>query len=314
MYTCIDMYICTMGNMVLYGPWQVCFRCRASCGRRNPSLMYTNINEDAPWRRTEHAHGDPPWEIEPALIGLVGFTILTLALDIMHCFHLGCGRDLVGGAVKLLCRGKEFFDGRTIAIRLQMLMMEAIEFARRHGKQLSFARLKKTNITWKRDKCPELKGSASDTSVFVAYLSEKLQSVQLPHPYEGVAACVWTANMFFSGLANARFFLDHNERDYLFVLGRAYIASYAQLASVAFSRCEYLFKLRPKFHILTHLVWDIAQRDSGRNPSMDALFIDEDFVKWSLRKYRKMSRQTASLNLLRRCLVQQQDRLRQWRR
>ena len=236
-----------------------------------------------------------------------------IALDIMHVFHLGVGRDVVGAAIKVLCSKRIYYGGRTISIRLGQLMAECKAFAARHGKYLTFSRLKKSNLQWRQDKCPELRGSAADTAVFLAFLSEKLQNVDVQEPYQGLTACLWTANTFAAHLSNGNFFLEEHEREFLFVVGRAFLASWAQLCYVGFSRSELLFKMRPKFHILVHIIEDLSIRQSGRNPCVDSCWLEEDFVKWALRKYRKVSRRTASHNVLRRSLVQQKDRLQRWR-
>ena len=273
-------------------------------------MVYSNINDDAPWRPTEFVRD--PWDVEPALMKLVGFSVRMVSLDIMHAFHLGIGRDIVGASIKILCKSKNHFLGRNIALRLSQLMKECKAYAQRHGLQLSFGRLKKSNLQWSNSKCPELKASAADTVVFLGYLSEKMQTVQIDPPYQALTACVWAANTFASNLSRAGFFLEEGERDLLFVLGRAFLTAWAQLAYIGFSRSELLFKMRPKYHVMTHLVWDLSTRQSGRNPCVDSCWLEEDYVKWSLRKYRKLSRMTASLNVLRRSLVQQKDRLKHW--
>ena len=242
-------------------------------------------------------------------MGLIGFSITMLALDIMHCWHLGCGRDVCGAAIKLLCQRKGHYSKNTIAERLQQLMEEVKQFAKRHGKYLTFGRLKKSNVQWKADKCPELHCSASDLAIFLAFLAGKLQEVQLPDHYSGLTACLWAADMFVSGISSADFFLTEAERETLYVLGSVFLTTWAQLVLKAYQRGDLLFKLRPKYHMLVHLISDLRTRDSCRNPSVDSCWLEEDYVKWSLKKFRKLSRQTASLNLLKRCLVQQKDRL-----
>ena len=300
------------GNGVKHNwPLEVCFRCDASVGRRDPSMIYSNINDDAPWIPTEFVR--LPWAVQPALAGLSGFRLSMIGLDIMHAFHLGVGRDIIGASVKILCRKKGFYDGRKIEIRLAQLMAECKMYAASTGTYLTFGKLKKSNLQWRNDKCPELRASAADTKIFMGFLSEKLQSVTLPEEYQGLTACVWSANLFVTTLSHAGFFLEDSEKDFLFVLGCAFLKAWAQLVHVGFMNCELLFKLRPKYHVLTHLVWDLSTKPSGRNPCVDSCWLEEDYVKWSLRKFRKLSRQTASHNILRRCLVQQNDRLKHWR-
>ena len=280
-------------------------------GRRDPRMIYSNINDDAPWRPTEYTR--LPWGVQPALALLCGFSLSMIGLDIMHAFHLGVGRDVIGATIKILCRKKGIYNGNKIQVRLSQLMAECKAYAASVGKYLTFGKLKKSNLQWRNDKCPELRGSAADTKIFLGFLNEKLQTVDLPEDYQGLTACVWAANMFITNLSNAGFFLDETEKDFLYVVGTAFLKSWAQLVYVGFTKCELLFKLRPKYHVLTHLVSDLALKPSGRNPCVDSCWLEEDYVKWSLRKFRKLSRRTASHNILRRCLVQQNDRLKHWR-
>ena len=91
-------------------------------------MVYSNINDDAPWRPTEFVRD--PWDVEPALMKLVGFSVRMVSLDIMHAFHLGIGRDIVGASIKILCKSKNHFLGRNIALRLSQLMKECKAYAR----------------------------------------------------------------------------------------------------------------------------------------------------------------------------------------
>ena len=54
----------------------------------------------------------------------IGFTTAMIGLDIMDVFHLGVGRDVAGAAIKVLCKKRLYYDGRTIWIRLGQLMAE----------------------------------------------------------------------------------------------------------------------------------------------------------------------------------------------
>ena len=287
---------------------KMCFRCKATCGRQNPDLVYTDIRPQAPWRRTENQ--EVPWHTFPSLAGLAGFTVNMLSIDVMHAFHLGVARDLIGTTIRILCRGRFLYRSRTISTRLQECMTEATEWASSEGKCFTFRRLKKASLLWRSDRCPELKASAADASLFLAFLEYKLPRVRLPEPYRGLTSCVWAAHLFVSMLSGSDFFIGPEARQTLHTVGLAFLNTYLKLALIANERAELLFKLRPKFHVLVHLVSDLIATQGGRNPCLDSCFLEEDYVKWSLRKFRKMSKMTACLNLLRRCLVQQKCRLR----
>ena len=56
------------------------------------------------------------------------------------------GRDVAGAAIKVLCKKRLYYDGRTMSIRIGQLMAECKAFAARHGKYLTFRHLKKKLI------------------------------------------------------------------------------------------------------------------------------------------------------------------------
>ena len=78
---------------------------------------------------------------------------------------------------------------------------------------------------------------------------------------------------------------------------------YLKLANIAQNSGEKLFKTRPNFHYLSHIILDAQKRKSRRSAGWDMCFMDEDFVKVNLKMLRMVHPNTASLNLLRRHLV-----------
>ena len=233
-----------------------------------------------------------------------------MSLDLMHLWHLGCSRDLLGSGFKLMCRRRGlFYNACNIEGRLGQLAADIKAFAAVHSKQVAFKKLTKATFVWRGDTCPELHVSASDASVCLAFLVMKLEEGGMEAPYGGLLGCAWAAHQMVIMLMTGDFFLSMEERDAIHTLGKAYLVTYSQLASIAHGRGEFLFKVRPKYHLMTHLLDDVLLRGSGRNPSVDSCWLDEDYIKYALRMYRKMSRKTASLNLLRRTLMVQKQRL-----
>ena len=275
-------------------------------GRENRGLVYTNTSSRAPWRATE---GVVAWNEPPAFASMPGFCMGQVAIDILHTWHLGVARDVCGTAMKLMCRNKAFFPASTIALRLHMMMRELRTYAKEQGRQLSFDRLKKTMLSWSNKKCPELKVSGADAFTCVAYLASKLQEQNVSAPFQGLAVAVWAANYFMLVLMSGNQFLSQEECTNIYTVGWLFVTSWAKLATIAHGRSEQLFKLRPKWHYLAHVLLDISSRESRRNPAWDACFLEEDFVKWNLRMFRKMAKTTACENLRKRSLVQIRSRL-----
>eukprot|EP00439_Symbiodinium_sp_Y106_P062824 s1185_g9.t1 len=269
-------------------------------GRDRFDLVYTDTSPNAAWRNTLYYQS--PYDDMPELARLRGYTDRFITSDLMHNWHLGCLRDLLGSVIKVLCKSKAYFSGSTIPKRLKTLYREAKDFAKQNNKQLSLKGLKKTNLMWASDRCPELKCSASDALVFHMYLSHKLQ--QKPPPkYPGMTVTVWAAQSFISCMMYGSLFLSEEERYHIHATGRLFFNCYVKLANEAAVQKEFLFKCRPKLHYMMHTVDETLLKPSARNPAFDAVFMDEDYVKWSMRMAKKMSSRTTSLNMLKRFRV-----------
>ena len=93
------------------------------------------------------------------------------------------------------------------------------------------------------------------------------------------------------------------------MLAKIFFNGYLQLAVYAQEAGKLLFKTRPKFHILQHL---LEGHCGKRNPAYDATFMDEDHVRWCLKMFRKCSHKAASINVLKRHLVTLKANLRKY--
>lgn len=121
-------------------PYQVCWRCEASQGTNDLNYAYTNVNDDAAWRSTEWT--TLPWQRTPELALRRGFSIKMLAVDLLHAFHLGCGRDLLGSALKVLVR-ERYFPGASIEKSLSHASLKLKRFAKSRGLSLTLSKLTK---------------------------------------------------------------------------------------------------------------------------------------------------------------------------
>ena len=271
-------------------------------GRRNWHTVYTDCGPSAGWRSTEGQ--TLPWDDEPEFAKLPAFSIRMLAVDWMHCFHLGVCRDLVGASLKLLVRTKgAWYDQRTISLRLSKIYHEVKKFAKEHGKQISIKRLKKSTLNWSAG-YPELRASAYDSGVFLAWLVGRFEQNPPRGTYAGLLGCVWTAHHLSELMMTCDVFWTDQEREQVYLMGTCFMRAYSRLAFLAHSRSDKLFKLRPKWHYIQHLVDDALSRPSGRAAGWDMCWWDEDYVKYAMRIYRRVATCTAQESMLRRNLVQ----------
>ena len=113
---------------------------------------------------------------------------------------------------------------------------------------------------------------------------------------------LWASNSFFNLLAKSGTFLTPAEEEHRLVVGKILVRGYAKLASDSVDQKRFLFRLRPKFHLLCHLCGD-ATRLSRLNPDVSSTWMDEDAVKRWMRVKRQLHRRTASENVIRRFIL-----------
>ena len=102
-----------------------------------------------------------------------------------------------------------------------------------------------------------------------------LQDKPFESLYSDVATCIWAANSFLSVLMSAGLFLSIEEANHCYQVGMLLITVYANLSKTALDNEARFFKLRPKFHLMHHLVLD-CRKASRRNPNTDATWMDEE--------------------------------------
>ena len=268
-------------------------------GRHDFSMVYTDTSEHAAWRAT--AGTSWPWDETPAFATLPYFTLAMIRIDWMHTFHMGVCRDLLGSALRIMASSRHWFNGRNIEIRLKQIYRAVKKFAKEQNKQISIKRLTKKSLGWGKQ-CPEFKGSAADSGIFLMWLAHALLENPPPHPWEGLLGVAWCADRLCSFLMSADVFLSSDERRQTQVLGSMFLDSYSRLACEAHHRGLLLWRMRPKFHYLQHAL-ESSVVGSGRNPCWDACWLDEDYVRWAMKIFRKAAHKTACENILRRTLV-----------
>lgn len=109
---------------------------------------------------------------------------------------------------------------------------------------------------------------------------------------------LWSADCWLNLFAKSGMFLTDLEEQNRLTLGRLMISSYAALSAEAVQQKKFLFRLRPKFHLLHHLTIDI--RASNLNCNVHATWIDEDAIKRWMRIKKLVHKRTATQNVIQR--------------
>ena len=128
---------------------KICPFCEA--GKKDPALLFTDTRECAGWKNTLFASA--PWKVLPELMLLRGFGLGFISFDLMHTWHLGCGRDLAASTIKELVK-QRVFVGNSTAERLQRAFTSLDSWARNTKHRLALRKLTKENLYWYSGTCP----------------------------------------------------------------------------------------------------------------------------------------------------------------
>ena len=261
------------------------------------SMCYTNVNDDAPWLETM---GVVPWEFTPAYAQLTGFQLTYIQPDILHCWHLGTGRDLAASALVFMVKGGLCFAGSTQAERLEGATIQLKEFCKERQLPLKLHKLSKSKLNWKSKAMPELRSSGYDTYVVVKWLTHVCERYSAVLPRD-LCFALWAGNHVLSILSNAGRFLTPLEQSNKNTFGDAFMHAYVRLANESISSGTRLFRLRPKLHIWHHI---LKSRPRSRlNNHYYSTWMDEDFLKRIMKTHRLTSKMTAPKRMLQRYLL-----------
>lgn len=260
------------------------------------SMAFTDIRDTAAWRASFLQ--TVPWVLEPAYAGLVGFCLQQIYPDLLHVWNLGISRDLIGCVLKIILTNESVFSGPNIAARLQTATDSLRSFARRNGFHLKMKRLTKKKIMWASKKYPEFRGSGSDSHVVAVWLESVLSAHSDQFP--DLCTLLWSGNRMMKVLYNAGRFLDAQERETVRVLGRIFCQLYLNKASEAIQNSVFLWKVRPKMHLLVHIC---ECRSGFLNASFYATWLDEDWLKQISRTMRLTSVKTTQVRVMERWLL-----------
>ena len=274
--------------------------CKATKGLTPETLplAYTNVNDDAPWVAT--INSDAAWYYEPAYTSLDGFHVTLIQADILHAYHLGTGRDLIGSALVHMLEKRGFFDGNNIEARLASATVDLRRFCKANRLPLKLHKLSRSKLNWTGSGMPELRSSGYDTYVVNKWLVEVTtrHSEQLPAE---LCTALWTADTILSLLSKAGRWLSPSEQEAKERYGALFMRSYIELAKASLQVRKRAYRLRPKLHVWHHILKQ--SRRSRLNPHVYATWMDEDALRKLMKTHSITDKKTAEKRLLQRLLL-----------
>ena len=284
---------------------QICWLCEASKGVADLSKCFTDLSVSASWRPTWLRTN--PWAIEPAYAQLHGFCLSMVYPDLLHVFNLGVGRDAAGSIIKKVLQSQDVFHAPTIDLRFQEATASLRSFARANGYGLKMKKLSRKKVAWSGSKYPELQSSGSDTHVVFIWLEDLLKPFSNTSPQMAdFCTLLWSCNRLLRVLYAGGWFLDVEEKNTVNVLGEIFMQTYMRLAWDAVNSHTLYFRVKPKFHLLTHIV----EHPRYVNASYYSTWMDEDYLKKVAKTLGLTNVKTAQTRFLQRWLLTIPENLR----
>jgi len=285
-------------------PLQVCWKCLATKGSNgNLGMCYTDISEGAEWRGT--LYSTVPWEDAPPFSLLPGFNLRMIGVDILHAWHLGVCRDLIGSVLRVLSKLKIFRRGGNLEDQLSAASSSLRNFAKSRRLSLNLRRLSKSNLNWRSDAYPEAHCKGYDSYIILLWLDWFLhkgavQEVQDKVPAQ-IKTVVWAANSMMSVWVGSPMFMSDGQRLHIHIIGQLFIRVYVELAAQALQDGVRLWRIRPKLHLLHHLI--LEQQVTQINAHYFSTWMDEDNVKNIMRVKKRTHKLQASDRSIKRWLL-----------
>ena len=275
----------------------VCWMCSATKGSAGPEMAMTNLSGD--WLGTMFEHD--PWLTPPALSLLKGFHLKMVAPDTLHCWHIGHGRDFLASVIVHMVETGAFGNGG-VPLRLTEATRSLRAYAKAHKLQQVKVPLSRDSLHWHAGMYPELGISkACQVGVVHKWLAHLAGSGFIADPL--IATAVWSSHMFLDTVVGGPNFLTEEVASRAHAYGMMYLLSYIRLSSTALEARQQQWFMRPKFHMFHHIVLGVNHRASKRNPHLDAVWMDEDFVGKAMKLLRIIHPARRSERMLQRYLV-----------
>eukprot|EP00438_Fugacium_kawagutii_P009434 Skav202045 [mRNA] locus=scaffold1138:363163:364701:- [translate_table: standard] len=270
----------------------------------------------ADWTHCCGRNNPLPWDVPGPLLAFLPTDDADLAgfykPDIFHIWHAGVGKDFSASALIYLM--KTVFKQRNINVSLGLVNDELKTWRQRTKEHLHFGKLTfdllgySSSRTYPVGHWSKNMDTASVTR-FVQFLCQGgLVTCPGDEILETILDACGVAEHFMHLLFTCSFFLTETEAWQLIQAGQSFLNAYMKLATLSYNRPLCLWKLKPKLHMLAHIVHTaLCQFRKGTtcviNPVAESTFMCEDFIGKVSRLSRRVSAKQHGKKILQRYMV-----------
>lgn len=242
----------------------ICWACWA-CSHQD-ELLWTNTHESAGWRVTRESMQDylanTPAPQRPAILELPGFHKAMVLPDLMHTLFLGVGRLFVGSCLLEMAGSGLWGDPTNLDRCLETALQQHKNWLQ--TERCGSCSLDRLTVRALQDPSgfPELPGKASDCKRMIPWISLQACLHALGRgSYERLyASAAYGLAYFVFVLDSASMWMTKEERQAAYTAGDTFVQAYVQLARISVDQQRLRWALRPKLHMLQHLVIALQDR------------------------------------------------------
>lgn len=222
----------------------------------------------ADWVHTCGRNNPLPWSIPGPFLGPLPVNDSDLASfyrpDIFHIFHAGVGKDF--GASALIYIMKAVFKRRNIHASLEAVNSELKTWKQGSKEHLHFGKLTLDLLGYSSSRSYPVGhwSKNMDTAPVIKFVEYLCLMGLVGNPkdefLETISDACGAIAQFMHILFSSSFYLTESQGWQLIQSGQAFLNDYMKLAVLSFRKGLCLWKLKPKLHMLTHIVHTALQQ------------------------------------------------------
>lgn len=252
----------------------------AWCLAGSPDLPFEEVETVPAWVNSLFV--ERPWleNNSPQLAAIPfdsGRPEYSFKLDMFHLLKVGLSRDVTGSLIIILCR-LGFFDmadcdGRDLPSRLERAHGNFKLFCLEHKKCPGLRSFSRSFFNYQTTACtPWSNSKGSDTTLLVKWLAWFI-GLQLATDSQGVERFLKIGRQVLLNVTGLHkicethgLFLERECAQRLYIHILAVCRGYHQLARQALSFRMIAFGVKPKYHAIKHVLWEIRRQIVGSSP------------------------------------------------
>ena len=270
----LTRYYAHLGRVNYHG---VCAHCLAGT---SPEIPFDELSHEPSWLPT--LHQQRPWESTPALCRVPFDPVApekVLKYDVFHCFKLGLGRDICGTVVLLARLG--YYDDpdgseqRNIKARLNRAYQHFKLWRLASGKTAALRYFSPGLFNFKRlTDFPWSSTKGSDTTLLLQYirffLAILLMRPSLPQSharlFRTLRKTIEESQKAFEIMYSHALWLRRPCAQNLYLRLMSVLGGYKSIAQQSLALGQTFYALKPKFHALHHVAFELKQGLMGSGP------------------------------------------------